>query len=164
MTSLRFAEVRDNKAAGLVRSSVLPGSHDYYYKKNILSTGCINVVAEEDELVIGYASLLLNRCNPNGHCVLQSVAPYLGFIGVLPQQQKKGAGTKLLKFIIQEAAHRYPNEPFLFLEHEASNPVKTWYERAGFTTMSKQDVFDLCGLNSKGPLMRYRLALARMNT
>ena len=157
---IRLAEARDVEGAGAICGRVLSGKLPYQYELNIGLEGCMNLVAEEDGQVIGYATVLLRRWDPRGRNLWQRVAPYLAFIGVLPEKQGRGVGELLLRAVIRESALRCPNEPRLFLEHTPDNRAARLYARVGFRAMSRDEVLQLTGLDPKGPVQCFNLAAA----
>jgi len=150
---IRLAEPRDLEGAGVICSRVLSGKLPYQYELNIGLEGCLNLVAEEEGRVIGYVSVLLRRWNPRGRNLWERVAPYLAFIGIIPEKQSRGVGESLLRAAIRETALRCPNEPQLFLEHAPDNRAARLYARVGFRTMSRDEIFRLTGLEAKGPVL-----------
>lgn len=91
---------------------MLPTTHPYHYERNIELAGCLNLVAEERGEVIGFISVLLTRWNPGGEWVWERLAPYVGFVGVLPARQREGIGESLLRSAIREVAIRCSEEPW----------------------------------------------------
>lgn len=158
---IRPAEPRDKEGAGIVRASVLPQNHPYHYEKNIDLADALNLVVEREGIVVGFVSVLLTRWNPQGQHLWQRLAPYLAFIGIIPEQQKNGIGTLLLQFAIKETAVRCPREPVLYLEHEVGSKVRQLYERIGFRTASNDEILMATGLHPKGPIMCFDLDRAR---
>lgn len=157
---IRLAERRDVEGAGKICGRVLSGKLPYQYELNIGVEGCLNLVAEEDGQVIGYATVLLRRWDARGRYLWQRVAPYLAFIGVLPERQGRGVGELLLRGVLRESALRCPGEPHLFLEHTPDNRAARLYERVGFRAMSRDEVFRLTGLDPRGPVQCFALASA----
>ncbi len=161
MITIREATKQDQTAAGLVRSGVLPQTHRYQYEHNIGAVGCANFVAVENGRVIGFLSVLLTRWNVNGPNLWERLAPYLAFIGVLPEKQRRGVGESLLRSACEFAARLCPSEPLLFLEHPSENNPIRLYVRAGFKTMTKDEVFAIAGIYPKGAVMCLDLASLR---
>jgi ribosomal protein S18 acetylase RimI-like enzyme len=129
----RCATVEDTEAVGTVCRRLLADDPPYQYELNIGVPGCLNLVAEEDGTIVGYASLVVRRWDPRGVLVWQRVAPYLAFIGVIPEKQHRGIGELLLRAIISAAAAQCPDEPRLYLEHHRQNAAaKRLFERMGF--------------------------------
>jgi ribosomal protein S18 acetylase RimI-like enzyme len=158
---IRPAELKDKDGAGIVRAMVLSHNHLYQYEQNIGLADTLNLVAEEEGIVVGFVSVLLSRCNPQGQHLWERVAPYIAFIGIVPAQQRRGIGNLLLRSAIQGAAIRCPNEPVLYLEHEVESHARRLYERIGFRTMSHDEILLATGLHPKGPVMCFELDLAR---
>ena len=121
----------------------------------------MNLVAEKDGIVVGFVSVLLTRCNPQGQHLWERVAPYIAFIGIMPAQQKKGIGNLLLRSAIRGAAIRCPNEPVVYLEHEIESEARRLYERIGFRTVPDDEIFMAIGIHPKGPVMCFDLDRAR---
>ncbi len=157
---IRLAEPRDVEGAGAICGRVLSGKLPYQYELNIGLEECLNLVAVEEGQVIGYATVLLRRWDPRGRHLWQRVAPYLAFIGVLPEKQGRGVGELLLRAVFRESARRCPHEPHLFLEHTPDNRAARLYARVGFRAMSPDEVFRLSGLAPKGPVQCFELASA----
>src|SRR5262249_25778607 len=135
--TIREATQEDQTAAGLIRSRVLDSEHPYKYERNIVIPRCANLVAVENDNVIGFVSVLLTRWNVNGERLWERLAPYLAFIGVLPEKENRGVGASLLHAVCGLAARYCLNEPLLFLEHEPENKkAERLYLRAGFRQMT----------------------------
>ena len=158
---IRPAEPKDEEGAGLVRATVLSENHLYHYEQNIGMAQTLNLVAEKDGIVVGFVSVLLSRCNPQGQHLWERVAPYIAFIGVMPGQQRKGVGDLLLRSAIHGTAIRCPNQPVVYLEHEIESEATRLYERIGFRTVSQDEIFTATGLHPKGPVMCFDLDRAR---
>jgi GNAT superfamily N-acetyltransferase len=154
---IRHAEQNDKEGARIVRASVLSQDHPYRYEDNIGLPDTLNLVAEEDCVILGFVSMLLARVNPKGYYLWERLAPYIGFIGVMTREQRKGIGSSLLRCAIEGAADRCPNEPFLYLEHEVESNARQFYERMGFRVMSGEETFGSVGMYPKACLMRFDL-------
>ena len=150
---IRPAEPRDLGPAGQICRRVLAEKKPYNYELNIGEQGCLNLVAEEEGSVVGFITVLLRRWDPAGRHLWQRVAPYLAFVGVLPERQGRGFGAGLVRTALREAASRCPGETRMFLEHAPNNRARRLYERLGFHTLSADEVFSLTGLKTKGPVM-----------
>jgi ribosomal protein S18 acetylase RimI-like enzyme len=160
MAVIRHASPADRENAGIICRRVL--SDAYPYELNIGLGNCFNLVAEEAGSIVGFVSVLVTRWDPAGRFVWQRVAPYVAFIGVLPEYQGRGIGKSLLLSAIDEVRRRCPNQPRLFLEHAADNEkAKRRFERIGFRLMSSEELFATCGLRPKGPVRCFDLAQSR---
>ena len=73
---------------------------------------------------------MINRIQPKG------LTYYLWFIGVDPQHQHQGIGSRLLHEIVQDSEYKYRQ---LYLETSNLNNVP-WYQQFGFTTYHEADV------------------------
>jgi ribosomal protein S18 acetylase RimI-like enzyme len=158
---IRPAELQDKEGADIVRATVLSQNHPYHYEQNIGLAETLNLVAEKDGIIVGFVSVLLSRCNPQGQHLWERVAPYIAFIGVMAGQQKKGIGNLLLRSAINGAAIRCPNEPVVYLEYEIESEARRLYERIGFRTVSHDEILMATGLHPKGPVMGFDLERAR---
>jgi ribosomal protein S18 acetylase RimI-like enzyme len=158
---IRPAERKDEEGAGVVCATVLSQNHPYHYERNIGLAETLNLVAEKEGIVVGFVSVLLSICNPQGQHLWERVAPYIAFIGVMAEQQRKGIGNLLLRSAIHGAAIRCPNEPVVYLEHEIESEARRLYERIGFRTVSDDEIFIAIGLHPKGPVMCFDLDRAR---
>jgi len=158
---IRPAELKDKDGAGIVRAMVLSQNHPYQYEQNIGLADTLNLVAEKDGIVVGFVSVLLTRCNPQGQHLWERVTPYIAFIGIMPAQQKKGIGNLLLRSAIKGAAIRCPNEPVVYIEHEVESDSRRLYERIGFRTMFHEEILTATGLHPKGPVLCFDLDRAR---
>jgi len=107
-------------------------------------------VAEDADRIIGFVSVLLTRWNPEGKCYWERVAPYLAFVGVLPEWGGKGIGTALLRHAVEQGALRCTHESFMYLEHDLGNPVHRLYERVGFESMTGEQVVAAAGKAYEG--------------
>jgi len=160
--TIHQAEAKDREAVGTVCRRVLADDPPYQYELNIGVPGCLNLVAEEDGVIVGYASVVLRRWDARGGFVWQRVAPYLAFIGVVPEKQRRGIGELLLRATISAAAAQCPDEPRLYLEHHRQNATaKRMFERMGFRHMSREDVQRETGLRSTNEVMCFELAIFR---
>ncbi len=151
--TIRLAEPGDIEQAGEICRRVLSEKKPFNYELNIGVDGCLNLVAEKDGAVVGFITVLLRRWDPAGRHLWQRLAPYLAFIGVLPEYQGHGIGRSLMRAALQEAASRCPGEPRMFLEHAPDNRARRLYQRLGFRTLSADEVFSLTRLTAKGPVM-----------
>ena len=151
--TIRSAEPGDVEQAGQICHRVLSEKKPYNYELNIGLEGCLNLVAEKDGTVIGFITVLVHRWDPAGRHLWQRLAPYLAFVGVLPEYQGHGIGTSLVRAALRETALRCPGEPRMFLEHAPDNRARRLYGRLGFRTLSAHEVFSLTGLTAKGPVM-----------
>ncbi len=154
---IRPAEVGDREAAGNICIAVLPGGHPYPYQMNIGVPSCLNFVAVEGSFVVGFISVLLTRSASDGKSLWQRVAPYIAFIGVSPAWQGSGNGEKLLKYAIDSVHRGYPNEEWIYLEHEPESLARRFYERMGFMPMTPEQVLAVSGLDLNSPIMRLNL-------
>ena len=82
--TIRQAEAKDREAVGTVCRRVLADETPYQYELNIGVPGCLNLVAEEDGVIVGYASVVLSRRDARGRFVWQRVAP-------LPRLHRRGS-------------------------------------------------------------------------
>lgn len=150
---IRPAEARDVDPAGRICRRVLAEKKPYNYEFNIGLDGCLNLVADDAGSIQGFITVLLRRWDPAGHHLWERLAPYLAFVGVLPECQGRGIGAQLVRAALREAALRCPAESRMFLEHAPNNRARRLYERLGFRTLSADEVFSLTGLTPKGPVM-----------
>ena len=157
MVLIRPAELRDLDAAAAICRRVLAEKLPYNYELNIGTEGCLNLVAEDEGCVVGYLSMLVKRWDPNGRHLWQRLAPYIAFVGVLPERQRQGIGAALLQEAIREAARRCPSETGLFLEHAPRNIASRLYQRVGFRSLSAEEVRRLSGLDISTPVMYFPL-------
>jgi len=150
---IRMARSSDVEQASQICHRVLAEKKPYNYELNIGEEGCLNLVAEEDGAVIGFITVLLRRWDPAGRHLWQRVAPYLAFVGVLPEKQGRGVGGLLVRAAVREAKLCCPGEPRMFLEHAPDNRARRLYDRLGFRTLSPEEIFSITGLKVKGPVM-----------
>src|SRR5574340_690308 len=125
---IRPADASDREAVASICRRVLAEKLPFNYELNIGTEGCCNLVAEEPGRVVGYLSMLVKRWDPHGRHPWQRVAPYIAFVGVLPDCQRRGIGTALMQQAVREAARLCPAEPRLFLEHAPHNIAGHLYE------------------------------------
>ncbi len=154
---IRPAELKDMEGAAAICRRVLAEKLPYNYELNIGTDGCLNLVAEDEGRVVGYLTMLVKRWDPRGRHLWQRLAPYIAFVGVLPERQGQGIGGALLQDAIHEAARLCPLEPRLFLEHAPRNIASRLYQRVGFRALSADEVRRLAGLNVKSPVMCFAL-------
>jgi GNAT superfamily N-acetyltransferase len=160
--TIRGAKQEDIPAAGVVQQAVLPPGHPYAYAQNIGVRNTMNFVAETNGTIIGFASVLLTKWDARGPFLWQRLAPYLAFIGVVPEHQGKGIGLRLLQIAVEEAATECVHEPMLFLEHDPENVnAHKVFERTGFRALTKDDIVQLVGIEPRGPVMALPLATVR---
>jgi GNAT superfamily N-acetyltransferase len=144
----------DIPAAERIQQTVLPPGHPYVYARNIEVGRTVNLVAETSDIIIGFASVLLTRWDTQGPFLWQRLAPYLAFIGVVPEHQGKGVGPLLLRQAVESAAIGCVREPMLFLEHEPENvKARKAFERTGFRVLTKNEILQLAGIEPQGPVM-----------
>lgn len=152
--TIRQAEVNDREAVGAVCRRVLADDPPYQYELNIGVPECLNLLADQDGVIVGYASVVLKRWDVHGRFVWQRVAPYLAFIGVVPEKQGRGIGKLLLRAAISAAAAQCPDEPRLYLEHHRQNAnAKQLFERTGFRHLSREDVQRETGVRPTNEVM-----------
>lgn len=156
--TIRPATAADLEGAAVICSRVLAEKLPYNYELNIGTDGCLNLVADDAGRVVGYITVLLRRWDPHGRRLWQRLAPYLAFVGVLPERQGQGIGAALVRAAIAEIRLRCPQEPRLFLEHAPTNRARRLYERLGFRTLTADEIFQLSGLPARGPVMCLDLA------
>ncbi len=151
--TVRPAEPADIEAAGRICRRVLADKKPFNYELNIGEDGCLNLVAELDGVIVGFITVLLRRWDPTGKYLWQRLAPYLAFVGVLPEYQGRGIGAGLVRAALREAGSRCPGEPQMFLEHAPDNRARRLYGRLGFRTLSSEEVLSLTRLSANGPVM-----------
>lgn len=152
--TIRRAGQEDIPAVDAIQQAVVPPGHPYRYAQNIGLNCTMNFVAEANGTIVGFASVLLTRWNREGLSLWERVAPYLAFVGVVPEHQGKGVGSRLLQIAIEKAETECPHEPKLFLEHESENiNAQKVFERTGFRTLTKDEVVQLVGIEPRGPVM-----------
>jgi ribosomal protein S18 acetylase RimI-like enzyme len=163
-TIIRRAEAGDTEAAGAVCARVLLEDPPYPYELNIGEPSCLNMVAEQEGAVIGYISVVLKRWNPQGRFFWERIAPYIAFVGVLPEKQRRGIGSLLLRAAITEIVARCPDEPLLFLEHHRQNlAAKHLFEKNGFREMSRDEVFEVSGVYPKSAVMCFEVGTLKLS-
>ncbi len=158
---IRPAELNDLDGAAAICRRVLAEKLPFNYELNIGTEGCFNLVAEDDDRVVGYLTMLVKRWDPRGRQLWQRLVPYIAFVGVLPERQRQGIGAALLQEAIREAARRCPGESRLFLEHAPRNIASRLYQRVGFRTLSAEEVRELSGLEVSSPVMYFPLQTMR---
>ncbi len=158
---IRPAELQDLEGAAAICRRVLAEKLPYNYELNIGTEGCLNLVAEDDDRVVGYLSMLVTRWDPRGRHLWQRLVPYVAFVGVLPERQRQGIGAALLQEAIRQAAGSCPGEPQLFLEHAPRNIASRLYQRVGFRALSAEEVRRLSGLEVSSPVMCFALDAVR---
>ena len=158
---IRVAELKDIEGAGVICRRVLAEKLPYNYELNIGTEGCLNLVAEDGHTIAGYLSMLVKRWDPNGRHLWQRLAPYIAFVGVLPERQRQGIGAALLQDAIGRASRLCPCEPRLFLEHAPRNIASRLYQRAGFRALAAEEIRRLTGLNIHTPVMVFPLDTIR---
>jgi len=157
---IRAAETEDMEGAGLICRRVLADKLPFNYELNIGVEGCVNLVADEGGRVVGYLTMLVRRWDPRGRHLWQRLAPYVAFVGVLPDWQRQGIGGALLRAAIQQAVRLCPGESHLFLEHAPGNIASRLYQRLGFRAISAAELEQLAGLHVETPVMSYPLLAA----
>jgi hypothetical protein len=58
---IRLAEPRDKEGAGVIRATVLLPENRYHYEDNIGNSRCLNLVAEEVGIAVGFVSVFAYR-------------------------------------------------------------------------------------------------------
>jgi ribosomal protein S18 acetylase RimI-like enzyme len=156
--------MRDQVGAGQIRARVLAPDYPVHYELNIGVPGCLNFIAEEVGIVVGFITVLLSVYDAQGQDLWRRLAPYIAFIGVLPEYQGKRIGTCLLQCAIRETATLCPNSPVLYLEHAPENDrARGVFEKCGFKALPREDVFKVTALYPKGPVMFRSLDTVRKN-
>src|SRR5579885_882878 len=150
---IRSANENDKASVRLIRERALP-EDPTWYENNIGLTETLNLVAEENSVVVGFVTVLLTRWDLQGDALWKRLAPYIGAIGVLPEQQRIGIGRKLLACAMREIAVRCPNERFVYLEHHSGRDyLRRFYQGHGFRTMSAEETFRTAGLCPRASVM-----------
>lgn len=117
--------------AGFVAGSANPrGFYSRLLKRDwlrfsIASTGAI---LRKPQIVSRIARGLLH---PGGNPVGEDVAGLFS-IGVLPELQGTGAGTKLVKAFLEEAGKRGCTRVFLTTDRDSNDSVNSFYQKLGF--------------------------------
>jgi GNAT superfamily N-acetyltransferase len=149
--NIRPAYVTDVPAVRWLQGKVLPPRHPYDYSLNIGSPSCVNLVACWDKEVVGYISVLTTVNNPAGAALWHRLAPYIGFIGVLPEYQKKGVCRSLIQEVV--SLLRSANDSgVVYLECPIE--ISHIYERLGFKKLDKDLVARRWGVVPKSVVMQ----------
>ncbi|GGA02880.1 GNAT family N-acetyltransferase [Dyella caseinilytica] len=135
---IRDAQDHDKYSCSNIVRAVLNDKHWQPYENNIGYGGTLNLVAIQNEQVVGFATTLLPPLpsfKPRG--MYDVLRPYIGFVGRLPQDKGQSIGMSLVEEVCQrlleKGAHRN-----VFLECE--NGLKTYYERLGFRYIGPEKV------------------------
>lgn len=91
----RYAGVGDIEQARELVHRVLPEDHRVDYARNIGMLGTVSLVVTCNGRVVGFLSALTNPKRPPSD-FWDHFMPYIGFVGVLPEYQRRGVGTELL--------------------------------------------------------------------
>jgi GNAT superfamily N-acetyltransferase len=97
--------------------------------------GDVGFIAEENGQPIGAAWLRLLPGEKRGYGYVDDHTPELT-MAVAPNYRSRGIGTRLLTYLLAEAARQYPA---VSLSVAAENPARRLYERHGFVTVGKYD-------------------------
>jgi GNAT superfamily N-acetyltransferase len=144
--NIRQATAGDCFGASLVQRAVIPAAHPYEYANNIRYAESMNLVAVQNDAVVGFISVLVGGPNQTGQHLWERLRPYIAFVGVLPDFQKRGIGTALIQCAIRAVLPQ--SGPRLWLE--CPQNVATFYENAGFIPVQPDLVHDITGLFPKG--------------
>lgn len=94
-------------------------------------------IAKEDKKILGFA-YAYSLLRPDGKNMF-----YLHSVGLLPQYQNKGVGTKLLQFIIKYAKENNYSEVFVITDK--GNPRACHvYEKVGFKNDIENEIVYVC--------------------
>lgn len=148
---VRRAMLTDVPAIRWLQEKVLPPRHPYHYEQNIGSPNCENLVASVDGDVIGYISVLMTINNPAGPDLWHRLAPYVGFVGVFPEHQRKGVCRALLQGVLKELqAEGRPETIYL----ECSSDNSDIFEKLGFKRLNNGFVQRTWGVVPKSCVMQ----------
>jgi ribosomal protein S18 acetylase RimI-like enzyme len=148
---VRTATADDHPAASVVQQACLTEPHPYQYANNILCTGTVNLVAVQNEAVVGFLSVLLGGHDPGGAHLWQRLRPYLAFVGVLPEAQRRGVGSMLVRHAAELLLHRIGTGVWV----ECRENLSGLYEGLGFDRCAPDFVRQATGLAPLGPVFRY---------
>jgi ribosomal protein S18 acetylase RimI-like enzyme len=153
---IRIANQSDLQGASAVQHAVISSDHPYEYARNILCGGTANLVATENDAIVGYISVLLDGLNPNGRYLWERLRPYLAFVGVLPDVQGQHVGTELIRRALQLSDPHATSGMWL----ECPESAAAFYEKVGFCRVTPDVVQQHSGMLPKGPV--YRITSSQM--
>jgi len=107
--------------------------------------------------VYGFTSVLLRRSDPQGDCLWERLAPYIGVIVVRCDGRDRGIGTNLLGAVVERVRALLPVEATLYLECKKDNRSVRLYERVGFKRMSDDESLLQIGMKPAELLFRFPL-------
>lgn len=99
-----------------------------YQKRSIGTDVPLSLVAIADTMPVGMVSL-----KENDLWQRRDLNPWLASLYVCEDYRGKGAGTLLVRALIDEARSSRYNELFLFLGHSEGVDLGAWYESLGWT-------------------------------
>lgn len=149
---IRKATVLDVPAIQWLQKKVLPPNHPKDYEKNVGSPSCENLVASIGGEIVGYISVFLTINNPAGPALWHRLAPYVGFVGVVPEHQRKGVCRALLQVVLQglqtESRHQT-----IYLECSSGN--SDIFEKLGFKRLNNGFVKRTWGVVPRSCVMQF---------
>lgn len=130
--------------ANMAIQAVLFPEDKQHYAENVHYPNTLNFVAVLDGSIVGFTSALIDASDPRGNTFWRRARPYIAFVGVLPEHQHKGVGSKLLSAVC-EAIFRSP----WYLEAllECDRDQAAFYERHGFQEIDRTEVDRIWGAN-----------------
>jgi ribosomal protein S18 acetylase RimI-like enzyme len=148
MNSLRIRQghMGDFDAVRNLRVTVLPPEHPYAYEKNLCHPNaslCL-IAHDAQNLTVGFISVLTDALNPEGDLLWKRLRPYIGFVGVLPEYQRKGICRTLVDEVCSILVRAYPTDSAVFLECEAD--LQVLYEKLGFVIIDHKEIESRYGL------------------
>lgn len=150
--AIRKATLTDVPDIRWLQEKVLPPRHPYHYEQNIGSPSCENLVASFGSEIVGYISVLMTINNPAGPALWHRLAPYVGFVGVFPEHQKKGVCRALLKEI-SKGLHAEGRPETIYLECTSNN--LSIFEKLGFKRLNNRFVQRTWGVVPQSCVMQF---------
>jgi len=152
---VRKASPSDVSDVQRIQDRVFPPGHTYHYEGNIGVPGSENFVSYLGSEIVGFISVLMVVNNPAGPALWHRLAPRIGFVGVLPEYQKKGVFKLLLKQVL-EVLKKESHLGVLYLE---CAPEKSLiYEKSGFEKLDPTYVDSKWGVYPRSCVMRIKVS------
>lgn len=130
---IRDAAPKDEIPVHQLLTKIFPG-HPYQYANNIhYPNHCINVVAESQQKIIGFASMLIDASSEYGSEEWRKYPLYIGVVAVDEEWRGQGICTRILELLERKAQAKAPHYNRLHLHVQQDNQSATkCFEKFGF--------------------------------
>ena len=137
----RRMEGADAPALRAIQKKLFP-DHRFDYSSHAGDSRAPGFVAVSDDAVIGFVSALTVGKDPGGDDFWQHVRPYIRFVGVEPDLQRRGVGKELMARMC-DYLRQQCLASWIYLESDRDQAA--FYEKCGFNEMSETDLEAIAG-------------------